>query len=115
MRLKGEGGPRLKEDYPSEQGLAGKWVWRFAIEKDNLWKKVLLVKYGQEGLGWRTNEVRGAYGVGVWKEILKEACWCWDNFQFKVGKGTKIKFWTDHWCGSATLSQIFPQLFSLTV
>ncbi|RVW82040.1 hypothetical protein CK203_049062 [Vitis vinifera] len=42
--------------------------------RDNLWKKVLLVKYGQEGLGWRTNEVRGTYGVGVWKEILKEAC-----------------------------------------
>nr|CAN83110.1 hypothetical protein VITISV_026572 [Vitis vinifera] len=55
--------------------LLGKWVWRFAIEKDNLWKKVLLVKYGQEGFGWRTNEVRGTYGVGVWKEILKEACW----------------------------------------
>ena len=35
--------------------------------------------------------------------------------QFKVGKGTKIKFWTDHWCGNAALSQIFPQLFSLAV
>ncbi|RVW70045.1 hypothetical protein CK203_059033 [Vitis vinifera] len=87
----------------------------FATEKDNLWKKVLLVKYGQEGFGWRTNEVCGTYGVRVWKEILKEACWCWDNFQFKVGKGTKIKFWIDHWCGNAALSQIFPLLFALAV
>ncbi|RVW64393.1 LINE-1 retrotransposable element ORF2 protein [Vitis vinifera] len=91
------------------------WDGRFATEKDNLWKKVLLVKYGQEGFGWRTNEVCGTYGVRVWKEILKEACWCWDNFQFKVGKGTKIKFWIDHWCGNATLSHIFPQLFALAV
>ncbi|RVW63507.1 hypothetical protein CK203_054157 [Vitis vinifera] len=39
--------------------------------EDILWKKVIGVKYGQEGLGWRTNEAREAFGVGVWKEILK--------------------------------------------
>ena len=33
--------------------------------------------------------------MGVWKEILKEANWCWDNIEFKVGKGTKVNFWTD--------------------
>ena len=46
--------------------------------------------------------------MGVWKEILKEANWCWDNIEFKVGKGTKVNFWTDHWCGNAALSQNFP-------
>ena len=73
------------------------------------------VKYGQEGFGWRTNEARGAFGVGVWNEILKEANWCWDNIMFKVGKGTKVKFWTDHWCSNEVLSRIFPQLFALAV
>ncbi|RVW46561.1 LINE-1 reverse transcriptase-like [Vitis vinifera] len=58
---------------------------------------------------------REAFGVGVWKEILKEANWCWDNIRFKVGKGTKVKFWTDHWCGNEALSRIFPQLFALAV
>ena len=77
------------------KALLSKWIWRFAFEEDILWKKVIWVKYGQEGLGWRTNEARGAFGVGVWKEILKEANWCWDNIMFK-GKGTKVKFWTDH-------------------
>ncbi|KAJ9693692.1 hypothetical protein PVL29_009580 [Vitis rotundifolia] len=110
---KEKGGLGLRKITVLNKALLGKWVWRFAIEKDNLWKKVLVVKYGQEGLGWRTNEVRGSYGMGVWKEIMKEACWCWDKFQFKVGKGTKIKFWINHWCGNATLSQIFPQLFPL--
>ena len=93
--------------------LLGKWLWRFAFEKDKLWKKVIMEKFGQEGLGWRTNEARGTFGVGVWKEILKEADWCWDNIEFKVGKGTKVRFWTDHWCGNAALSQIFPLLFEL--
>ena len=53
--------------------------------------------------------------MGVWKEILKEANWCWDNIEFKVGKGTKVKLWTDCWCGNAALSQNFPQLFALAV
>ena len=30
-----------------------------------------------------------------------------------MGKGTKVRFWTDHWCGNAALSQIFPLLFEL--
>ena len=53
--------------------------------------------------------------MGVWKEILKEANWCCNNIGFKVGEGTKVKFWTDHWCGNAALSQNFPQLFALAV
>ena len=32
-----------------------------------------------------------------------------------MGKGTKVNFWTDRWCGNATLSQSFPQLYALAV
>ena len=55
----------------------------------------------------------GAFGVGVWKEILKVAGWCWENLAFKVGKGNKIRFWTDVWCGDIALSQRFSHLFTL--
>ena len=51
--------------------------------------------------------------MGVWKEILKEAGWCWEKLAFKVGKGNKIRFWTDLWCGDTVLSQRFPHLFTL--
>ena len=30
------------------KALLGKWIWRFASEKENLWKKVISVKHGQE-------------------------------------------------------------------
>ncbi|RVW93998.1 putative mitochondrial protein [Vitis vinifera] len=89
----GEGWTRHKEACSLNKAFFGKWIWRFAPKKENLWKKVILVKYGQEGLGWRTNEANGTFGVGVWKEILKETNWCWENIEFKVGKGTKVKFW----------------------
>ena len=89
---KEKGGLGIRKIVLLNKALLGKWIWRFAFEKDLLWKKVIRVKYGQEGCGWRTNEARGTFGVGVWKEILKEASWCWDNIEFKVGRGTKVKF-----------------------
>ncbi|RVW51760.1 hypothetical protein CK203_066720 [Vitis vinifera] len=76
---------------------------------------VLEAKYGKEELGWRTRKANGAFGVGVWKEILKESTWCWENMGFKVGKGNRIRFWTDLWCGNNVLSQGFPNLFSMVV
>ncbi|RVW49324.1 hypothetical protein CK203_073184 [Vitis vinifera] len=85
----------------------------FANAKEEMWKRVLVAKYGQEELGWRTKKVNGAFGVGVWKEIMKEADWCWDKMNFKVGKGTKIRFWKDPCCGEVELAHRFPQLFNV--
>ncbi|RVX09334.1 putative mitochondrial protein [Vitis vinifera] len=48
---------RHPKDRLVEQSLVGKMVWRYAYEKDNLWKTVIGVKYGQEGCGWKTKEV----------------------------------------------------------
>ncbi|RVX22446.1 Xylulose kinase [Vitis vinifera] len=110
---KEEGGLGIRKRDLLNKALLGKWVWRYAYEKDNLWKTVIGVKYGQEGCGWRTKEVCGSFGVGLWKEIMKEANWCWESIEFKVGKGTRVLFWTDKWCGNEVLSQTFPQLFTL--
>ncbi|RVW91045.1 hypothetical protein CK203_039924 [Vitis vinifera] len=63
---------------------------------------------------WVENkEGKWGVGVGVWKEILKESTWCWDNMVFKVGKGNKVRFWIDPWCGNNMLSEAFPDLFSM--
>ncbi|RVW41391.1 hypothetical protein CK203_095197 [Vitis vinifera] len=70
---KEKGGLGLRKLALLNKALLGKWVWRFACDKENLWKKVISVKYGQGGLGWRTNKANGTFGVGVWKEILKES------------------------------------------
>ncbi|KAJ9674776.1 hypothetical protein PVL29_023982 [Vitis rotundifolia] len=112
---KEKGGLGIRRIDMLNKALLGKWVWRFAFEKDNLWKRVIGVKYGHEGSGWRTREARGTFGVGVWKEIMKEANWCWESIEFKVGKGTRVKFWTDQWCGNEAMSQTFPHLFTLAV
>ncbi|RVX12905.1 putative ribonuclease H protein [Vitis vinifera] len=80
---KEKGGLDIRKIDLLNKALLGKWIWGFAFEKEILWMKVIGVKYGYEGFGWRTNEARGTFGVGVWKEILKESYWCWDNIEFK--------------------------------
>ncbi|RVW76031.1 hypothetical protein CK203_055324 [Vitis vinifera] len=93
--------------------LRDKWIWRFACDKEALWKQVLVAKYGQKDYGWRTKKAVGAFGMGVWKEILKEAGWCWEKLGVQSGKGNKIRFWTDTWCGDIVLSQRFSHLYIL--
>ncbi|RVW92919.1 putative ribonuclease H protein [Vitis vinifera] len=110
---KDKGGLGLRKLALLNKALLGKWIWRYACDKDKLWRQVIKVKYGQEGLDWRPKKANGAIGVGVWKEIWKESDWCWDNMTFRVGKGNMISFWTDVWCSESSLSQCFPHLFGM--
>ena len=41
------------------KSLLGKWNWRFAIEREVLWKKVISHKYGVEEGGWCTRLKEG--------------------------------------------------------
>ena len=73
---KEKGGLGIRRMGPLNKALLGKWIWRFAVEKEVLWKKVIGVKHGLEDGGWKSKEAWGPFGVGVWKEILKEMGWC---------------------------------------
>ena len=53
------------------KGLLGKWIWRFASEKDCTWKNLINTKYGLEGLGWYSKDTRGPFGVGLWGRPLE--------------------------------------------
>ena len=55
------------------KALLAKLAWRFASEDSPLWKNIISLKYGVDKRGWFTKNGRGAFGVGLWKEINKEA------------------------------------------
>jgi hypothetical protein len=71
------------------------------------------VKYGSLRGGWSSKEVRGPYGVGLWKNIRRE----WESFSSKiymqVGNGVRIRFWHDRWCGEEPLRLTYPELFAI--
>ncbi|RVW88789.1 Transposon TX1 uncharacterized 149 kDa protein [Vitis vinifera] len=62
-----------------------KWSWCFAAERESFWKLIISRKYGEEGGGWISREVRESYGVGFWKEIRKEGVLMFKNVSFTIG------------------------------
>ena len=64
------GGLGIKSLAILNNALLCKWIWRFANERDSLWRNVILWKFGEERGGWCSAISRDAYGSGVWKEIL---------------------------------------------
>ena len=51
------------------QALLGKWLWRYGIETNHLWRWVIKIKYGNIWGGWCTKEVTIAYGISLWRAI----------------------------------------------
>ena len=94
------------------RALLCKWNWRFANERDNLWRRVISRKFGEEDGGWYSKEVREGFGVGFWKDIRKEGALLQNRVGFSVGNGRRVKFWKDNWCGNSTLCNSFPSLYA---
>jgi hypothetical protein len=41
----------------------GKWLWRYAAEREALWRKLVKIKYDSHMGDWCSKEVGGTYGV----------------------------------------------------
>ena len=95
------------------KALLCKWSWRFANERNALWRKVVSSKYGETSGGWHTHDIKGGFGVGLWKEIRKPLFL--QNSAFSLGDYRRIRFWKDVWCGEEALCSSFPFMFSLAM
>ncbi|RVW26080.1 putative ribonuclease H protein [Vitis vinifera] len=105
---KKKGGLGVRNLALMNKALLGKWNWRFATEREVLWKKVISHKYGVEEGGWCTRAERGRHGVGLWKAIRKEWLGMYSSLAFRVGNGRRVRFWKDKWCGDEPLYESFP-------
>ena len=93
------GGLGIKNMQSFNQSLLGKWLWRYGMDRESLWRQVVEAKYGSMWGGWCTKANWDAYGLGFWKGIRKG----WDRFltflTFSVGNGERVMFWNNPWCG----------------
>ncbi|RVW82306.1 putative ribonuclease H protein [Vitis vinifera] len=62
---KEKGGLGIRKIVLLNKALLEKWIWGLAFEKDNLWKKVILVKYGQEVWGGGLMRLVGRLSEGL--------------------------------------------------
>ena len=72
-------------------------------------------KYGEEIGGWRSCEIREAYGVGLWKAINKVGHLVTPFFGFEVGDSKNVSFRKHKWCGIGPLCEVFPSLFAIAM
>uniref|UniRef100_A0A2N9IJT9 Protein-lysine N-methyltransferase FSB_LOCUS52282 n=1 Tax=Fagus sylvatica TaxID=28930 RepID=A0A2N9IJT9_FAGSY len=107
------GGLGVKNLRRFNQALLGKWLWRYGMERDAYWRKVVEAKYGNMWGGWCTKVVKGSYGVSLWKSIRQG----WVRFSpfisYLVGTGDSVQFWHHNWCSPLPLKLLYPGLFSI--
>ena len=92
---KEKGGLGIRSLAMLNKALLGKWVWRFVVEDNPMWKKVITWKYQIEEVGWFTKETRVSFGVGRWKDISTAARKLKQDSYFDLGDGSRVKFWKD--------------------
>lgn len=51
--------------------LLNKWLWRFGVEKDATWRRLVAATYGEYLHGWTSNDPEGARECKLWKNISK--------------------------------------------
>ena len=110
---KEKGGLGIRNLTNFNRALLGKWCWRFSTEDNSMWRSVIILKYGLEDGGCFPPIPKGCHGVGLWKEICKEALFLRNHCSVKIGDGSKARFWEDWWCGEAPLCSSFPSLYRL--
>jgi hypothetical protein len=107
------GGLNIRSLRRFNEALLRKWLWRFGVEREALWRQVVMVKYGALEGGWASKMSTGTYGVGLWKFIRSG----WNKFsqmlKYEVGDGTRIRFWDDVWCIDSPLKSAYPELYRI--
>ncbi|KAJ9689585.1 hypothetical protein PVL29_014989 [Vitis rotundifolia] len=110
---KRHGGLGLRHLKDFNHALLGKWLWKFPIERESFWRRVIVGKFGEVDGGWTTRKVREFYGTGLWKNIRKG----WEEFFLRtsicIGNGRQTRFWWDIWVGDSKLKDLFPLLFRI--
>ncbi|OVA04249.1 Reverse transcriptase zinc-binding domain [Macleaya cordata] len=95
--------------------LLAKWTWRYGVEKDALWRRVIAGKYGRNQECITPWIISKPQGVGVWKGVQKGKDIIIQNSVLSIKNGSRsIYFWFDKWCGPQSLKELFPDVFKIS-
>lgn len=111
------GGLKVGSPKGKNLSLLGKWWWRFHMEQQSLWARVISSIYDPDGgLTVATTQCL----AGPWAAIIKaglnidnQGVSFTQSFRRKLGDGSCIKFWTHQWLGAGKLCILFNRLFAL--
>ena len=115
---KSQGGLGIKDLSLFNEALLGKWGWQLANDHNQPWSRILTSKYG----GWKELISGGRRNnSSQWWQDLKiifqqqhNNCLS-DNFKWRVGTGSNIRFWKDIWLeNNCDLQGRYPQLYLIS-
>ena len=97
------------------KSLLFKWLWRFPLETDALWYAVIKSKYGLHANQWDSGINHMVTYRNPWKFVSSLYGEFHSLVAFKVGNGTKLRFWEDVWRGDVAFQIRFPSLYRLSI
>ncbi|XP_057452783.1 uncharacterized protein LOC130744629 [Lotus japonicus] len=101
-----------------------KWAWRFGVEHDMLWQKVVCAKYGISvnplvlHRACMQSRSFSRYFFDIIHVLLEDTvlgrnfrdqCFC------VVGSGNRINFWHDSWATTKALALLYPRLYAMVL
>jgi hypothetical protein len=96
-----------------------KWRWKILSFDNEVWKDVVVAKYGgesrgsiQPGLGYAPS-IASRWWVDICN-LDKDSNWFVSALEKKVGSGNKTKFWSEIWVGDQPLRDRFPRLYGIS-
>nr|GEU86184.1 RNA-directed DNA polymerase, eukaryota, reverse transcriptase zinc-binding domain protein [Tanacetum cinerariifolium] len=111
------GGLGVSSFYALNRALIFKWVWRFCMQGNSIWTKVIKALHSEEGnLDWPTT----AKFPSNWLDIIRSFSNLYykgvdllGSIKRKVGNGENTMFWDELWKGEVLFKNLFPRLYAL--
>jgi hypothetical protein len=99
--------------------LLAKWRWKLLSHEKEVWKDVIMAKYGAVYVGaGDIGELQVARSASIWwRDIClldKNTNWFAEALEKRVRNGIHTLFWSDRWIGNISLKQRFPRIFSIS-
>ncbi|KAE8665942.1 hypothetical protein F3Y22_tig00112523pilonHSYRG00172 [Hibiscus syriacus] len=97
------------------RSLLNKWIWRYSVENDSLWRKIVVAKYNYDHDAILPKTVKYKSSSWVWRSIENPSGSFVSDFlgdlRLVMDNGHNIDFWTE----KISLKSSFPRIFSLVV
>nr|GEV48045.1 RNA-directed DNA polymerase, eukaryota, reverse transcriptase zinc-binding domain protein [Tanacetum cinerariifolium] len=96
--------------------LLQKWHWRLPSSPNNMWVNIIKALHGREGgLNNQVCSFNGTWSriIGTLNFLHSKGIIPLNSFCFKVGCGTRVRFWKDIWIGDLPFHTRYNRLYRL--
>ncbi|CAN1744322.1 Putative ribonuclease H protein At1g65750 [Linum perenne] len=105
------GGLSILDINSFNEALLGKWLWRYATERDAWWRVLIVQKFGKGPSDWYPSSNVGPSSFSVWMRISQFSSSFWRFALINPGGGF-CSFWSDYWVRGERLSDLYPRIWA---